>query len=137
MKILHFAFGGDSDNPYLPENIEENSVAYTGTHDNDTTLGWYQALDEAQLAHLHAHLVAHLGEAHERNMPMDLVSMAMHCKALLAVVPMQDVLELDGQHRMNMPGTASGNWHWRFNWTQLTDGMRAQFAYVVNESGRA
>ena len=137
MKILHFAFGGDSDNPYLPENIEENSVAYTGTHDNDTTLGWYQALDEAQGRHLHAHLVAHLGEAHERNMPMDLVSMAMHCKAILAVVPMQDVLELDGQHRMNTPGTASGNWHWRFNWAQLTDGMRAQFAHVVNESGRA
>ncbi len=137
MKILHFAFGGDSDNPYLPENIEENSVAYTGTHDNDTTLGWYQALDEAQLEHLHAYLVAHLGEAHERNMPMDLVSMAMHCKAMLAVVPMQDVLELDGQHRMNTPGTATGNWHWRFNWTQLTDGMRAQFAHVVKESGRA
>jgi len=66
-----------------------------------------------------------------------LVSIAMHCKALLAVVPMQDVLELDGRHRMNTPGTASGNWHWRFNWAQLTDGMRAQFAHVVNESGRA
>jgi 4-alpha-glucanotransferase len=50
---------------------------------------------------------------------------------------MQDILELDGQHRMNTPGTASGNWHWRFNWTQLTDGMQAQFAHVVNESGRA
>jgi 4-alpha-glucanotransferase len=121
----------------LPENIEENSVAYTGTHDNDTSLGWYQALDEAQGRHLHAHLETHLGEAHERNMPMDLMRMAMHCKAILAVVPMQDVLELDGQHRMNTPGTASGNWHWRFNWAQLTDGMRAQFAHVVNESGRA
>lgn len=137
MKILHFAFGGDSDNPYLPANIEENSVAYTGTHDNDTTLGWYEALDETQRQHLHACLGAQLGVAHQANMPMDLIRMAMHTKALLAVVPMQDVLGLDGQHRMNTPGTATGNWHWRFDWAQLSQAMQSEFALVVAESGRA
>lgn len=136
MKILQFAFGGEADNPYLPANIEENSVAYTGTHDNDTSLGWYLALDEVQQQHLHAHLVAQLGEAHERTMPMDLIDMAMHSKALLAVVPMQDVLGLDGQHRMNTPGTATGNWHWRFNWQQLSAAMQTQFADSITASGR-
>lgn len=137
MKILQFAFGGDADNPYLPANIEENSVAYTGTHDNDTTLGWYEALDDGQKQHLHAHIHAQHGQDHVLAMPVDLMRMAMDSNAMLSVVPMQDVLELNGLHRMNTPGTATGNWHWRFSWPQLTEAKHKQFASIVASSGRA
>jgi 4-alpha-glucanotransferase len=75
MKILQFAFSGEEDNPYLPHHIEENSVVYTGTHDNDTTLGWYQSADEAQRKHLSDYLQSSHSERHELNMPKDLIDM--------------------------------------------------------------
>jgi 4-alpha-glucanotransferase len=114
MKILQFAFGGDDKNPYLPQNIEENSVVYTGTHDNDTTLGWYQALDERAKNHLHAVL-----KSAQPNMPQALVQLAFETKANIAIIPMQDILGLDAKHRMNVPGTMCGNWQWRFDWDAL------------------
>lgn len=137
MKILQFAFAGNPDNPYLPANIEENSVAYTGTHDNDTSLGWYQGLDDAQRQNLHSQIQAQQGEAHTVAMPMDLMAMAMRSQALLAIVPMQDILALDGSHRMNTPGTASGNWHWRFNWSQLSDALQQQIGRSIAATGRS
>lgn len=115
MKILQFAFGGDDTNPYLPHNIEENSVVYTGTHDNDTTLGWYQKLDENTKNHCHALL-----ETPEPIMPQALVALVLATKANIAIIPMQDILGLDGAHRMNTPGTIDNNWQWQFNWQQLT-----------------
>lgn len=120
MKILQFAFSGEEGNPYLPHHIEENSVVYTGTHDNDTTLGWYESSDERQRMHLHAYLQSSHSEQHELNMPKDLIDMALKSNALLAIIPMQDILELDSSYRMNTPGTSAGNWHWRFNWQQLS-----------------
>lgn len=120
MKILQFAFSGEEGNPYLPHHIEENCVAYTGTHDNDTTLGWHQASDEQQRKHLHAYLQSSHSEQHELNMPKDLIDMVLKSNALLAIIPMQDILELDSSYRMNTPGTSTGNWHWRFNWQQLS-----------------
>jgi 4-alpha-glucanotransferase len=120
MKILQFAFSGEDDNPYLPHHIEENSVAYTGTHDNDTTLGWYQTSSEQQRKHVHDYLQSSHSEQHELNMPKDLVDMVMKSNAQLAIIPMQDILELDSNHRMNIPGTSKGNWHWRFSWQQLS-----------------
>ena len=100
MKILQFAFSGDNDNPYLPHNIEANSVAYTGTHDNDTTLGWYGTLEEHAKQQLHQLL-----NVEHPHMPYDLVRLTLATESNLSIIPMQDILELDSAHRMNIPGT--------------------------------
>lgn len=132
MKILQFAFGGDQTNPYLPENIEVNSVVYTGTHDNDTTFGWYQLADAHVKSHLHQYL------ANESpTMPAALVEMAMQTQAYLAIVPLQDILELGSDCRMNTPGTVVNNWSWRFHWDQLSDQHCQKFSALVKQSGRA
>ena len=144
MKILQFAFSGESDNPYLPENIETDSVVYTGTHDNDTTVGWYSAMDERQLAHLHAYLRQSNDQQYDQQSVQQqalmilnaMIAMAMASKASLAIIPMQDILALDTTHRMNTPGTASGNWHWRFNWQQLRPELKGFFTNVISRSGR-
>ena len=116
MKILQFAFDGSPDNPYLPHNHEELSVVYTGTHDNNTTLGWYQDLSE----HERAGVRHYLGDSQEP-MPALLMRAALASVARLAVIPLQDVLELDGAHRMNVPGVAGDNWRWRFRWDQVQE----------------
>lgn len=108
MKVLQFAFDGDPDNPHLPARHEEQSVVYTGTHDNDTTVGWWAGLDRAARARVAEHLVD-AGEA----MPWALIRLAMASRARLAVVPAQDLLGLDSRARMNTPGTDQGNWSWQ------------------------
>ncbi len=132
MKILQFAFGGDETNPYLPEQIEENSVVYTGTHDNDTTLGWYLQAEPAVKKHLHTYL-----EDEAPVMPLALMQLAFSTKAKLAIVPMQDVLALDGDHRMNTPGTTEGNWAWQFAWAQLTPAHQQALKQAISAAGRA
>lgn len=118
MKILQFAFGGDADNPYLPHNHEKNSVVYTGTHDNDTTTGWYQSLPEETVNHLHTYL----GDPQEP-IPWPLIRSAYASVSQLAIVPMQDLLALDSKDRMNVPGTTDDNWSWRFNWEIVPEGL--------------
>jgi 4-alpha-glucanotransferase len=108
MKILQFAFGGDDSNPYLPANHEENSVVYTGTHDNDTTLGWFTNAD----THTREHALSVLGTDPEA-MPWALIESAMASIARLAIIPMQDLLALGSEARFNTPGTLEGNWSWR------------------------
>jgi len=132
MKILQFAFGSGDDNLYLPHNIEPNSVVYTGTHDNDTTLGWYLSLDEHAKHHLHAVL-----NNHEPAMPATLIDLAMSTNGDLVVIPMQDILGLDTHSRMNTPGTVGGNWLWKFDWQQLTPELKQAFTDVVSRHGRA
>ncbi|MGB2831681.1 MAG: 4-alpha-glucanotransferase [Methylotenera sp.] len=136
MKILQFAFGGTEDNPYLPQNIEENSVAYTGTHDNDTTLGWYNTLDDGQREHVLAYLRLTHSDQYEPDMPKDLVDIVLESNANLAIIPMQDILALDSSHRMNTPGTCYGNWHWRFNWQQLTPTQQKNIKKAIKKTGR-
>lgn len=136
MKILQFAFSGQDDNPYLPHNINENSVIYTGTHDNDTTLGWYLALDEGQRAHVIHYVQSVYGDGHEVNMPQDLINIALSSIAYLAIIPMQDILGLDASHRMNTPGTTSGNWHWRFDWAQLKPDQLHFLSEAIGQSNR-
>jgi 4-alpha-glucanotransferase len=131
MKVLQFAFGGEADNPYLPHNHEPLSVAYTGTHDNDTTLGWYTELDEATRAHVQRYL-GYPGEA----MPWPLIRAALASVAVLAVVPLQDVLELGSEHRMNRPGVTEGNWRWRFDWEQIPDDLATRLREMVALYGR-
>lgn len=131
MKVLHFAFGGGADNPYLPHHHVPNSVAYTGTHDNNTTLGWFHDLD-TRTRH---HLFDYLGGAPEP-MPEGLMRVAFASVARLAIVPMQDVLALDGEHRMNRPGVADGNWRWRFNWEQVKPQMAGHYRHLLELYGR-
>jgi len=115
MKILQFAFGDSAKNPYLPHNYEKNTVAYTGTHDNDTTLGWFNALTAEEQNHVYHYL----GYS-KASMPYLLIGTVFSSVANLAIVPMQDILELGSEDRMNIPGTMDGNWQWQFNWDQLT-----------------
>jgi 4-alpha-glucanotransferase len=116
MKILQFAFGGDASNPYLPHQHCQDSVAYTGTHDNDTTLGWFDSLDE----HTKKHVYQYFGDTTE-SMPWLLIRATLQSVSELAVLPMQDLLALDGQHRMNIPGTIEDNWTWRFDWDMVNE----------------
>jgi 4-alpha-glucanotransferase len=131
MKILQFAFGGDASNPYLPHQQCEDSVTYTGTHDNNTTLGWYQGLEE----HVKTHLHAYLGESSEP-MPWLLIRTALSSVSELAVVPMQDLLSLDGDHRMNVPGTVEGNWCWQFDWEMVDDEIAVKLKALNDLYGR-
>ncbi|MDS4031805.1 MAG: 4-alpha-glucanotransferase [Candidatus Contendobacter sp.] len=131
MKVLHFAFGGGADNPYLPHNHIVNSVAYTGTHDNNTTLGWFAELDERT----RAHLFDYLGGGPER-MPELLTRTVFASVARLAVVPMQDILELGGADRMNQPGVAEGNWRWRFRWEQVKPSVTEHYRHLLTLYGR-
>ncbi len=112
MKILQFAFDGNPDNPYLPEHHVPDSVVYTGTHDNDTTLGWFtSAPPEAQA------LTLRILSATEKDMPWAMTEAALASPAKLAVIPMQDLLALGSEARMNMPGSLDGNWTWRMQAT--------------------
>jgi 4-alpha-glucanotransferase len=129
MKILQFAFDGSEDNPYLPENHEALSVVYTGTHDNDTTLGWYGSLDDAAREKVQAHLPEDPSE-----MPWTLIRTALQSNSVLAIIPMQDLLGLGNDARMNMPGTSAGNWSWRFSWDQVSTGLAGR---MFSQSQRA
>ncbi|HEY1771638.1 MAG TPA: 4-alpha-glucanotransferase [Gammaproteobacteria bacterium] len=108
MHVLQFAFEGDERSTHLPHNHETAGVVYTGTHDNDTTLGWWQALDEASRQRAMSYL-EYPGEP----MPWPLNRTALASVCELAVLPLQDCLGLDTTARMNIPGTPSGNWRWR------------------------
>ncbi|MFZ0469550.1 MAG: 4-alpha-glucanotransferase [Thiogranum sp.] len=131
MKILQFAFDGSPDNPYLPHNHEELGVVYTGTHDNNTTLGWYQELSE----HERGALRHYLGDSQEP-MPALLMRAALASVARLAVIPLQDVLELDGAHRMNVPGVTDDNWRWRFHWEQVQEHQKQRLQDWITIYGR-
>ncbi len=131
MKILQFAFDGNSDNLYLPHNHEKNSIVYTGTHDNDTTLGWFNSLNDYEKHRVYEYLgfssVA---------MPSVLVGVALGSVANLVILPMQDILELGSEDRMNIPGTSEGNWSWRFDWSQLTESQSGRLTHLVKLFGR-
>jgi 4-alpha-glucanotransferase len=132
MKVLQFAFDGGPGNPYLPFHHDRDYVVYTGTHDNDTTLGWYQSLD----AGVQDHIRDYLGLP-EEPMPWPMIRCALSSRADLAIVPMQDLLGLDGMHRMNKPGVPTGNWQWRFSWDQVTDELPTRLTRLVQLYGRA
>lgn len=115
MKVLQFAFGGGSDNPYLPHNYDNpNCVVYTGTHDNDTTRGWLNSLSDDERARLQRYLGLDSPPA-----PSDVMRLAFSSVARVAIVPLQDVLDLGSEARFNMPGALEGNWAWRVRADQL------------------
>lgn len=131
MNVLQFAFSGGASNPYLPFHHHSDSVVYTGTHDNDTTLGWYQSLDTEDRDQVDTYL-GYPGE----KMPWPLIRCALGSRANLAIIPMQDVLSLDSAHRMNLPGTSEGNWRWRFTWDQVEPELAAELRQLVTLYGR-
>jgi len=115
MVVLQFAFDGSPDNPHLPRHHRRNCVVYTGTHDNDTTVGWYASLDPRTRDVVHAML----GVGPTPPVPDFLIDAAYASTAVLAVIPMQDLLARDSGARMNTPGTLVGNWRWRFDWNDV------------------
>jgi 4-alpha-glucanotransferase len=108
MRILQFAFGASSQHPFLPHNHAQRAVAYTATHDNDTTLGWWQSAPELVRDHVRRYFAVN-----GHDIVWDMIRAAFSSVAELAMVPMQDVLCLDSGSRMNTPGTSEGNWRWR------------------------
>ncbi|MCF3650182.1 4-alpha-glucanotransferase [Synoicihabitans lomoniglobus] len=116
MTILQFAFGGDASNVYLPHNLEGNSVIYPGTHDNDTTLGWYRTADAKTTDHVRRYLRVAGDE-----IGWDFIRVAYGAVSNLAVVPLQDFMSLGGEARLNTPGLPQGNWQWRYNDAELAE----------------
>ena len=110
-RVLQFAFDGHSDNPYLPQNYASNTVVYTGTHDNPTSREWYEELPPYQRQNLWRYLNS--PESDGREVAWDLMRLAWSSPAALAIAPLQDLLNLGAEGRMNVPGRAEGNWGWR------------------------
>lgn len=132
MKVLQFAFNGDNGNEYLPHNYERDYVVYTGTHDNDTTRGWFESCPEDERDFALKYLGTDGGEIH-----WDLIRLAFSSVADMAVVPLQDVLGLGSEARMNYPSRASGNWTWRYTSDMLTDDMVARLRMLAEVYDRA
>ncbi len=123
MKILQFAFGGATEDRFLPHTYQHNCVVYTGTHDNDTTRGWYEAAAEAE-RDLFRRYTARDGS----DVAWDLIRLAWASVADLAIAPLQDVLSLGTEARMNLPGRSAGNWAWRFRAGAVTPPLVARLA---------
>ncbi len=136
MLILQFAFDSDELNPYLPANHEPDSVVYTGTHDNDTTLGWWLGLNEAEKHHVQEILNQQLSIPMDEPMPRALIYAAMASSSQLAVIPMADWLNCDSRGRINTPGTLSGNWLWQFSSDVLTDELSLSIRQLVAKTFR-
>ena len=117
MRILHFAFGGANDNAYLPHNYDANTVAYTGTHDNNTTQGWWAQASQLERQHVRDYLA--LKPEDEPRIHWALIRASCASVADTVIHPMQDVLGLGGESRMNLPGVGEGYWEWRFSWHQV------------------
>ncbi|WP_051640635.1 4-alpha-glucanotransferase [Thiomicrorhabdus sp. Milos-T2] len=145
MSVLQFGFNGLPDNPHSLHEQVNHSVTYTGTHDNDTTIGWFESLDEGaknwvmqQLQPLAEEVVAKAGldKSLAYTMPWPLVIAGFNSVAERVIVPMQDFLMLDGAHRMNVPGTSEGNWTWQFNWQQLPDNLAQNINALTQQAKR-
>ena len=135
MKILLFAFDDDSPaNPYLPHNHERECVVYTGTHDNNTVRGWFEKeAGEDSLERLFRCLG---GESDAARIHLDLVRLAMSSRADTVIIPMQDLLGLGAEARMNRPSVAEGNWEWRLDPRSLTSELAAMMRELAISSGR-
>ena len=143
MRILQFAFGNDDRAAeFRPESYPAHCCVYTGTHDNDTTVGWFrseagvgstrtQEEIDAERRMILNYLRTDGSEIH-----WDLINLGSRSNADTFVVPLQDLLGLGSEARMNVPGVAGGNWQWRFAWEQITDAIRERFAHVTRATGR-
>ncbi len=131
MRVLQFAFVGDANDRYLPHNFEPDTVVYTGTHDNDTVAGWWATASDHERHHARGYLATDGGD-----MPWTMIRAAMSSVADTAVHPMQDVLALPTESRMNFPGQESGWWGWRFEWGQVQPWHAGRLAELGRFYGR-
>jgi 4-alpha-glucanotransferase len=132
MAVLQFGFGGDPASPHLPHNYVPHTACYTGTHDNDTTHGWYwTGAGETERRNIESY-TGHRSE----DPPLDLLRLAWSSVAALAVAPLQDILGLTGEARMNVPGQAAGNWRWRLRPEQFRAGVLERLAEMTVRFGR-
>lgn len=131
MRVMQFAFGDSPANPYLPHNFEAQTVAYTGTHDNDTSLGWWQSASATERRSARAYL----GPLADTEIHWAMMQSLSQSVANTVIFPLQDVLGLDGAHRMNIPGVSQGCWQWRFNWSQV-DSQAQRLLDLTRAHGR-
>lgn len=137
MAVLQFAFDAHADNPHKPENVLPDTAYYTGTHDNDTVLGWWRSLPE----HARQHVCWQLGlgepaAVSDEQIVDAMIATVLHSRAALAVLPLQDVLYLGSEARMNTPGTDNGNWTWRFDWDELPRDLASRLLEHLQKSHR-
>ena len=134
-------FGARPDNEYLPHNLTPHCLLYTGTHDNDTTIGWFRGspndMRSAEKIRHTREAVLRLTGGSAETVHTDLIRAAFASPSLLAIAPMQDYLGLGSEARINTPGTSGGNWRWRVLDTQLSDELCDNIAEMVRQSGRA
>jgi 4-alpha-glucanotransferase len=125
MRIIQFAFNGDPKDPFLPHNHEVNSVVYTGTHDNDTSKGWYERVSESEKSFYRRYLYRNGSDV-----AWDLIRATWGSVANFAIAPMQDFLNLDNKARMNYPGNPSGNWFWRMPDDAMSDSLQVRIKEI-------
>lgn len=142
MRILQFAFGGEQPETYQPDHYPSNSVVYTGTHDNDTTVGWYRSepgedstRTAEELAH-ERHRVRTYLSSDGGAINWDMISLALRTPASTAIYPLQDVIGLGSEARMNVPGRPWGNWQWRFRWDQLRPDAEERLENLTRATNR-
>lgn len=131
MKILQFAFDSDSKNSFLPHNYTQNCVVYTGTHDNDTTIGWFKTAPEIE-----RHKAREYSLSDDHDIQWALIRLGMLSVADQAIFPLQDLMNLDGSHRMNLPGTVENNWNWRYTPDMLNSVDKSRMKHLVSISNR-
>jgi len=131
MRVLHFAFAEDEDNLFLPHHYVPNTVAYIGTHDNDTTIGWWNTVSADEKVFAQQYLKS---DGHA--IQWDMIKALSGSVANTVIFSMQDILGLSSEHRMNFPGHAAGNWEWRFSWTQVRQEYTRELAKISAEHER-
>lgn len=132
MRILQFAFSEDESNYFLPHHYIANTVAYTGTHDNDTTVGWWHKLSEREQDFARRYLSSDGKEIH-----WDMMRSLADSLANTVIFPLQDIMGLGSDQRMNFPGQAEGNWEWRFQWNQLSESHTNRLGEITLNSDRS
>jgi 4-alpha-glucanotransferase len=133
-RVLQFAFDGHSDNPYLPDNYIPNTVVYTGTHDNPTTRGWYEDLPDDERNNLWRYVKRASGTSADASPA--LLRLAWSSVAALAIAPLQDILNLGNEARMNQPGRAEGNWRWRYTEDMLSESALQSLQELTHSCAR-
>lgn len=132
MRILQFAFAEDATNLFLPHNYIANTIAYTGTHDNDTLIGWWNTATDNE-----KNFASQYFGSEVVDVPWDMISAISGSVANTVIFPLQDVLCLSGEHRMNYPGRPNGNWEWRFSWEQVQPWNTIKLAKITASNGRS
>jgi 4-alpha-glucanotransferase len=132
MAVLQFGFDAFDDNPHKLHNIHRDTVVYTGTHDNDTIRGWYDSLDDQT----RGHVLQTIGAQSDEEVVDCMIDAALGSNGNLAIVPLQDLLGLGNEARMNLPGTVEGNWQWRFTWEQLANIDCGDLKERIQKAGR-